>query len=71
MNKKQAMIELDHPIYPVELFRKDSDFVLKKLNFTKESFNDYINAAHNSHETFGSSLKLMDELKLYYSVYKF
>jgi len=71
MNKKQAMIELDQPIYPVELFRKDSDFVLKKLNFTKESFNDYINAAHNSHETFGSSLKLMDELKLYYSVYKF
>lgn len=70
LNKEVALKELESEIYPSVLFKKDLDFVLKKLNFSNESFQAYIHAPSVSHQEFGSSLKLTDELKLYYSVFK-
>lgn len=70
IDKDRALTELNLPIYPEELFKKDLDFVLKKLNFSIESFENYINTKSTSHGSFNSSLRLFDELKLYYSVFK-
>jgi N-acetyl sugar amidotransferase len=69
LNKDEAIKELENQIYSKELFTKDFDFVLKKLNLTTESFQKYINAPIISHQKFSLSLKLMDELKLYYRVF--
>jgi N-acetyl sugar amidotransferase len=70
LNKDEALKELEAEIYPSILFKKDLDFVLKKLNFSTESFEAYINAPIVSHKEFSSSLRITDELKLYYIVYK-
>jgi hypothetical protein len=68
-NKEYALKELESEIYPSVLFKKDLDFVLKKLNFSHESFEAYINSPMISHQEFSSSLRITDELKLYYSVF--
>lgn len=70
LTKEDALKELEVEIYPSELFKKDLDFVLKKLNFSNESFDAYIKAPWVSHQVFSSSLRITDELKLYYSVFK-
>lgn len=70
LTKVEALRELENEIYPSVLFKKDLDFVLKKLNFSSESFEAYITAPSASHREFASSLKITDELKLYYSVFK-
>ncbi|MCX8486477.1 MAG: hypothetical protein ORN53_04745, partial [Crocinitomicaceae bacterium] len=70
LNKEDALKELEAEIYPSVLFKKDLEFVLKKLNFSQESFEAYINSPMVSHQEFSSSLRITDELKLYYSVFK-
>lgn len=69
LNKEDALKELEAEIYPSVLFKKDLDFILKKLSFSKQSFNAYINEPPVSHQKFSSSLRITDELKLYYSVF--
>lgn len=70
LNKEDALKELEDEIYPSVLFKKDLEFVLKKLNFSQESFEAYINSPMVSHQEFSSSLRITDELKLYCSVFK-
>lgn len=70
LSKEIAFSELEGPTYPKELFNKDYEFVLKKLNFSQESFESYINSPMVSHQEFSSSLRITAELKLYYSVFK-
>jgi N-acetyl sugar amidotransferase len=70
LTKEEALKELECEIYPKRLFNEDLNFVLKKLNFSNEAFIDYINTPIVSHKKFSSSLKIIDELKLYYHVFK-
>jgi N-acetyl sugar amidotransferase len=70
LSKSEAIEDLKNEMYPYELFQKDLDFVLKKLNFTTESFETYLTEPIVKHEKFGSSLNLIDELKLYYYVFR-
>jgi N-acetyl sugar amidotransferase len=70
LSKAEALEDLENEIYPNELFKKDLDFVLKKLNFTTATFEAYISEPSVSHQEFSSSLRITDELKLFYSVFK-
>jgi hypothetical protein len=70
LNKAEALKELNSEIYPSLLFKKDLDFVLKKLNFSNDSFEVYLNATEVSHLEFSSSLRITDELRLYYFLFK-
>lgn len=69
LNKVDALKELEAEIYPSVLFKKDLDFVLKKLNFSTESFDAYINSPSVSHQEFSSSLRITDELILRYKLF--
>lgn len=61
ITKEEAIKELAEPIYPVELFKKDYEFVLKKLGFTDQEMKDYISAPPLPHSNYNSSLSLFDE----------
>ena len=61
ITKEEALAELAEPIYPVELFKKDYEFVLKKLGFTDQEMKDYITAPPQTHSNYNSSLSLFDE----------
>jgi N-acetyl sugar amidotransferase len=69
MSKEIAFSELEGPIYPIELFNKDYEFVLKKLNFKSDQFESYIRKEPVDHKAFESNLNLWLELKLYYSIF--
>jgi len=61
ITKEEALAELAEPIYPIELFKKDYEFVLKKLGFTDQEMKDYISAPPQPHSNYNSSLSLFDE----------
>ena len=63
ITKEDALEELKQPIYPEQLFKVDYEFVLKKLGYTHEDFQDYINAPQVSHNHFDTSLSIFDEVK--------
>lgn len=42
MEKKEALLELEKPIYPSHLLETDKEFVLKKLGFSQMDFEAYI-----------------------------
>ncbi len=61
MTKEQAIEELKEPIYPHELYLVDRPFVLKKLDFTEEEFDAYINAPMVPHSDYGSFIPFWDK----------
>ncbi len=62
ISKEAAMVELDKPIYPKELFATDYEFVLKKLGFTDDEFQTYLKEPQVSHLEFATSISLFDEI---------
>jgi hypothetical protein len=54
MTKEEALEELKNPIYNQELLLIDKPFVLKKLGFTEEEFENYIKAPEVPHDFYGS-----------------
>ena len=63
MKKEEALKELAKPIYPAEAFRSDYEFVLKKLGFSEENFEKYMEAPAVPHSKYDLSLSLFDELE--------
>ena len=61
ISKEDALAELTQPIYPDSVFEHDLQFVLKKLGFTKEEFNAYLNAPAVPHSKYELSLSIFDE----------
>ena len=62
LTREEALEELQEPIYPVEVFKSDYDFVLKKLGFTQAEFEDYMNAPAVPHEAYEMSISIFDEI---------
>jgi N-acetyl sugar amidotransferase len=62
ITKEEALAELEQPVYPPELLETDYEFVIKKLGFTRESFEAYLAAPAVPHTNFDLSLSLFDEL---------
>ena len=53
ITKDFALNELKKPIYPSsDLLQQDYDFVIKKLGFTKEEFNEYLSAKPVAHDQY-------------------
>lgn len=55
MTKEEALEELKKPIYDPRMYQIDKEFVLKKLGFTNEEFDKYINAPQVEHKVYGLS----------------
>jgi N-acetyl sugar amidotransferase len=66
LTKVEALDELEQPIYPASIFEQDLQFVLKKLGYTEETFQNYLDAPAVAHQQYNMSLSLFDE----YSVLK-
>lgn len=52
MTKEQALAELDKPIYDEVVFKQDYEFVLKKLGFTEDEFQQIMKQPPRSHYDF-------------------
>ncbi len=61
ISKEDTLAELEQTIYPDSVFEHDLQFVLKKLGFTKEEFNTYLNAPAVPHSKYELSLSIFDE----------
>ena len=61
LTKDAALAELQEPIYPAHLFEQDYQFVIKKLGFSSDSFQDYLKQSPISHQKFQMSLSIFDE----------
>lgn len=61
LTKVEALVELEQPIYPASIFEQDLQFVLKKLGYTEESFQNYLEAPAVAHQQYNMSLSLFDE----------
>jgi N-acetyl sugar amidotransferase len=61
MTRDEALKMLDSDPYPdLEQEKIDKEFVIKKLGFTEENFDKYINSPGISHEYYGSEKWIMD-----------
>ena len=73
ITKEEALKELEKPIYPADLFKSDYNFVIKKLGFTNDEFQKYLNETPVSHSKFDMSLSIFDEipqLKFFKKIFK-
>jgi hypothetical protein len=61
LTKDEALIELDKPIYPIQLLQTDKEFVCKKLGITQEELQIYINSPAKMHSEYALSISLFDE----------
>ena len=61
LTKVEALAELEQPIYPASIFEQDLQFVLKKLGYTEETFQNYLDAPAVAHQQYNMSLSLFDE----------
>lgn len=64
MTREEALDELKAPIYDPNQLKVDYDFVLKKLGFSSESFQKYIDTPGQSHLAFDTEAKYWERNKL-------
>ena len=64
IDKSQALKELELPIYPEHLFKKDYEFVLKKLDFNTTNFQKYMLSPIVSHQFYGGFISIWDKYPL-------
>jgi hypothetical protein len=63
MTRDEALDKLSRPAYPdPRQEEQDRIFVMKKLGFTQESFDEYIRAPAIPHEAYGSEKWISDIL---------
>ncbi len=73
ITKEQAQEELNQPMYNAETLKDDYDFVLKKLDFDRESFETYLKTPPKSHKEYGLSGDVYDQypyLKPFRGIYR-
>ena len=68
--RDKALEELECNTYPIELQNADFDLVCKKLDFTKDELDDYINRKERHHLFYRSDEKIYKTLKFFYSIFK-
>lgn len=62
ITREQAMEELKQPIYNPEQLKTDREFCLKKLGFTENEFDVYLNAPRVEHNTFKHERGVWDDI---------
>ena len=62
LSRKEAISKISEPVYNEDLLNQDHEFVLKKLDFTKEEFENYISSSPRSHYEFKSDDSMIKNL---------
>jgi N-acetyl sugar amidotransferase len=62
LTKEQALAELQEPIYPSHLFEQDYQFVIKKLGYSSDGFQAYLQQNPVPHQNYQMSLSIFDEI---------
>jgi N-acetyl sugar amidotransferase len=70
LTREKAILELDEPIYDPKVLKTDYTFVLKKLGFTPEEFENYIRAPRKEHSDYGVEKNLLDTFPILKFLYK-
>ena len=60
ITKSEAHALMEESIYDTDMLAIDKDYVLKKLNFTDETFEEYMNKPIRKHNEFKTDDKLWD-----------
>jgi len=63
ITRDEAIKEINKELYDPQTLRIDKAFVLKKLGFTNEEFDDIMNDQIRSHLDFASERKLVNSIK--------
>lgn len=58
MSREEALNKINEDLYPARELKEDQSFVLKKLGFTEEYFNEYILPKRVEHGAYGSDERL-------------
>ncbi len=70
MTKQEALAEVKKPTCDLDVINSDKEFVIKKLEFTKESFEEYMKSPIRSHHEFKNDLhyhRLLEKgMKIYF-----
>jgi N-acetyl sugar amidotransferase len=64
ITKEQALSELKDLNYDPSVLAEDKAFVMKKLDFTEESFEEYMNAPQIRHKDYGYTLPIFEQYPL-------
>jgi N-acetyl sugar amidotransferase len=64
ITKAEALEELKEVYYPDEMMRIDKEFVLKKLGFSEQAFEEYMKADPILHEHYGIGKTIYDRYKV-------
>jgi hypothetical protein len=56
ITRDKALKELETPTYPTEMQKQDYDFVIKKLNFSREKFEQIMREAPKSHFSYPTDI---------------
>ncbi len=77
ISREEALELLKEPIYPIELFEDDQEYVLKKLDLSRENFNEIMDSSHKTYRAYPNSssfhgvlrkaLNTLRRLKILYS----
>ena len=62
MTKTEAMAELEKPLYLLKDLEADTDYVCKKLGFTRQEFDNYLKIPPVAHSSYGSDQPIYDVL---------
>lgn len=65
MTRDEALAQLNQPLYLPEDLKKDETYVLKKLGFSKEWFEQYLKSPRVEHELYGSDESVFKTLKYF------
>ena len=60
MKRKDALAEYALPGYEEDLFKQDKEYVIKKLGFTNQSFDEYMAAPIKNHNEYATEEKYWD-----------
>ena len=63
ITREDALIELKKPLYEKIELERDKKFVLKKLGFSNEEFDQMMNNKPVAHDFYGSSKNYLDPIK--------
>lgn len=70
ITKQEALDELKKPPYDLRLMEEDYNYVFKKLGFTSDEFNQYLNGCIRKHTDFDEEVKLQNFLSKIYKLVK-
>ena len=70
ISREEAIIEISKPLYQEEELRRDKEYVLKKLGFSKDEWSRIMTEPVRSHDYYSSNVKFRNALTSIYNKFK-